>query len=346
MGGTPEEDYVLPCILIRFRHNHLDLSSNDSPPTHPTLPLNTGRQAGSPPSGARLLIVLGSCCVRAHTCSREGRCYCWSFLPLLLGYGYCCCCCCCSSSPSLSGAPRPSPPPLCSWRGPLLPAASSPSSAVAASGHESSGWCVDRSNRFINLSYLTTTPPPPHSTPPVNRHQRRRQPGHHPRTRQGRRAIRRQGQRGRGGLSAARGGEQDQAGRGLAGVLRRGPAALRGELRERGAGEGPGAPQGHQVALHRAPAVEQGNDDDDERTNVHVLVGDIYALPDHHLIDSKPKPHQQTQAKPLVSQVPNLWMVETVDSTKLADRLQSAAAAAMEQRGNEPLRVLIQVYKR
>lgn len=44
-----------------------------------------------------------------------------------------------------------------------------------------------------------------------------------------------------------------------------------------------------------------------------------------------------------MTQVPNLWMVETVDSAKLADRLQTAAAAVMEQRGNEPLRVLIQV---
>ena len=44
-----------------------------------------------------------------------------------------------------------------------------------------------------------------------------------------------------------------------------------------------------------------------------------------------------------MSQVPNLWMVETVDSTKLADKLQAAAAAVMEQRGQEPLRVLIQV---
>lgn len=36
-------------------------------------------------------------------------------------------------------------------------------------------------------------------------------------------------------------------------------------------------------------------------------------------------------------------MVETVDSIKLADKLQTAAASVVEQRGNEPLRVLIQV---
>lgn len=46
-----------------------------------------------------------------------------------------------------------------------------------------------------------------------------------------------------------------------------------------------------------------------------------------------------------MTQVPNLWMVETVDSIKLADRLQAAAATVVEQRGNEPLRVLIQVLR-
>ena len=42
---------------------------------------------------------------------------------------------------------------------------------------------------------------------------------------------------------------------------------------------------------------------------------------------------QSNKAKVLVEGVPNLVAVETVDSAKLADRLQKAAAAALEARG-------------
>lgn len=53
---------------------------------------------------------------------------------------------------------------------------------------------------------------------------------------------------------------------------------------------------------------------------------------------------QSNKAKPLVGQVANLWMVEAVDSTKLADRLQAAAAAVLEkERKGVPLKVLVQV---
>jgi len=53
---------------------------------------------------------------------------------------------------------------------------------------------------------------------------------------------------------------------------------------------------------------------------------------------------QSNKAKPLVGQVANLWMVEAVDSRKLADRLQAAAAAVLEtERKGVPLKVLIQV---
>ena len=52
------------------------------------------------------------------------------------------------------------------------------------------------------------------------------------------------------------------------------------------------------------------------------------------------------QAKPLVAGVPNLWMVESVDSIKLAGKLQAACAAAGRgAAGSErpPLKVLVQV---
>lgn len=53
---------------------------------------------------------------------------------------------------------------------------------------------------------------------------------------------------------------------------------------------------------------------------------------------------QSNKAKPLVGQVANLWMVEAVDSSKLADRLQAAAAAVLEtERKGQPLKVLVQV---
>ena len=49
------------------------------------------------------------------------------------------------------------------------------------------------------------------------------------------------------------------------------------------------------------------------------------------------------QGKVLVEGVPNLVAVETVDSAKLADRLQKAAAAALEARGGAPLDIYVQV---
>jgi len=53
---------------------------------------------------------------------------------------------------------------------------------------------------------------------------------------------------------------------------------------------------------------------------------------------------QSNKVKPLVAQVANLWMVEAVDSSKLADRLQAAAATVLEtERKGEPLKVLVQV---
>ena len=53
---------------------------------------------------------------------------------------------------------------------------------------------------------------------------------------------------------------------------------------------------------------------------------------------------QSNKAKPMVGQVPNLWMVEAVDSAKLADKLQAAAAAVLEtERKGQPLKVLVQV---
>ena len=48
------------------------------------------------------------------------------------------------------------------------------------------------------------------------------------------------------------------------------------------------------------------------------------------------------QAKALVAGVPNLWAVESVDSAKLALKLEAAAAAASAAR-NGPLRVFVQV---
>lgn len=50
---------------------------------------------------------------------------------------------------------------------------------------------------------------------------------------------------------------------------------------------------------------------------------------------------QSNKAKPLVAEVPNLWAVESVDSVKLADLLNKAAAATKER--TERLRVFIQV---
>ena len=52
---------------------------------------------------------------------------------------------------------------------------------------------------------------------------------------------------------------------------------------------------------------------------------------------------QSNKAKVLVEGVPNLVAVETVDSAKLADRLQKAAAAALEARGGTPLDIYVQV---
>ena len=52
---------------------------------------------------------------------------------------------------------------------------------------------------------------------------------------------------------------------------------------------------------------------------------------------------QSNKAKVLVEGVPNLVAVETVDSAKLADRLQKAAAAALEARGGAPLDIYVQV---
>lgn len=50
------------------------------------------------------------------------------------------------------------------------------------------------------------------------------------------------------------------------------------------------------------------------------------------------------QAKPLVTGVPNLWVVESVDSEKLAGKLQSAAAAVGRGSGSNPrLKVMLQV---
>ena len=52
---------------------------------------------------------------------------------------------------------------------------------------------------------------------------------------------------------------------------------------------------------------------------------------------------QSNKAQVLVEGVPNLVAVETVDSAKLADRLQKAAAAALEARARTPLDIYVQV---
>lgn len=52
---------------------------------------------------------------------------------------------------------------------------------------------------------------------------------------------------------------------------------------------------------------------------------------------------QSNKAKALVAGVPNLWMVESVDSIKLANLLNKAVAAAAGQRAEPKLRVLVQV---
>lgn len=53
---------------------------------------------------------------------------------------------------------------------------------------------------------------------------------------------------------------------------------------------------------------------------------------------------QSNKAKALVEQVPNLWMVEAVDSIKLADRLQAATAGVLEtRRKGERLKILVQI---
>ena len=53
---------------------------------------------------------------------------------------------------------------------------------------------------------------------------------------------------------------------------------------------------------------------------------------------------QSNKAKALVQGVPNLWAVESVDSVKLAAKLETAAAACLTRPA--PLRVFVQVMKR
>lgn len=53
---------------------------------------------------------------------------------------------------------------------------------------------------------------------------------------------------------------------------------------------------------------------------------------------------QSNKAKPMVTSVSNLWMVEVVDSVKLADKLNTATAAVLEkEREGRRLKVLIQI---
>jgi pyridoxal phosphate enzyme (YggS family) len=76
---------------------------------------------------------------------------------------------------------------------------------------------------------------------------------------------------------------------------------------------------------------------------VHEIVEKAPALPKDiywHFIGHL----QSKKAKPMITAVPNLWMVESVDSIKLADKLQQATVPILDkERQGEPLKVLIQI---